>query len=103
MIFRFSPFHPLQGDARDFKDVCCQLAERMGMPLGFESGEQFVEQACKLTTDVKKKARGFKGMKKTGVWHDAAAEPAYRAYRKRVAAALDGHGSVGEPGLDSGS
>lgn len=74
-----------QGEARDFKDVCCELAERMGMPLGFDSGEQFVEQACRLTPEVKQKAGGFRGMKKTGVWHNAAAEPAYYSYRKRVA------------------
>jgi len=80
------PVVPPQGEARDFKDVCCELAERMGMPLGFESGEQFVEQACKLTPEIKSKAGGFTGMKKKGVWHDAAAEPAYHTYRNSVAA-----------------
>jgi len=59
----------------------------MGMPLGFESGEQFVAQACKLTPEVKKKARGFKGMKKRGVWHDVAAEPDFNGYSKNVSAA----------------
>jgi len=69
------------GEARDFKDVCCDLAQRLGFPLGFDSGEKFVEAACKLTPIVKKKARGFKRMKKKGVWHDKKAQPVYRAYR----------------------
>jgi anaerobic selenocysteine-containing dehydrogenase len=81
------PVVPPLGEARDFKDVCCDLAQRMGFPLGFDTAEEFVEQSCKLTPDVKKKARGFSGMKKRGVWHDPKAEPAYYSYRKIVAAA----------------
>ncbi len=81
------PVVPPQGEARDFKDVCCELAKRMDMPLGFESGAQFVEQACKLTPQVKKKARGFGGMKKRGVWHDPDVEPAYHTYRNIVVTA----------------
>jgi thiosulfate reductase / polysulfide reductase chain A len=80
------PVVPPQGEARDFKDVCCELAERMGFPLGFDSAEQFVEQSCKLTPDVKSKAGGFRRMKKRGVWHDPEAEPAYYLYRKVVGA-----------------
>ena len=92
------PVVPPLGETRDFKDVCCELAERMGMPLGFESGEEFVKQACKLTPEVKTKARGFTGMKKTGVWHDTAAEPAYHAYRKSVtAASLTGENVILDP------
>ena len=72
------------GEARDFQDVCCDLAQRMGFPLGFESAEQFVEAACKLTPVVKKKARGFRRMKKNGVWHDADAEPIYSTYQKLI-------------------
>jgi anaerobic selenocysteine-containing dehydrogenase len=81
------PVVPPQGEVRDFKDVCCELAERMGMPLGFESGEQFVKQACEMTPEVEKNAGGFDGMKKRGVWHHAATEPIFHAYRKTVAAA----------------
>ncbi len=69
-----------QGEARDFKDVCCELAEKMGLPLGFKSGEKFVQQSCKLTPDVNSKAGGFSKMKKQGVWHDKDAEPLYRSY-----------------------
>jgi anaerobic selenocysteine-containing dehydrogenase len=81
------PVVPPRGEARDFKDVCCDLAQRMGFPLGFDSAEEFVEQSCKLTPDVKKKAGGFRGMKKRGVWHDPKAEPAYYSYKNIVAAA----------------
>jgi anaerobic selenocysteine-containing dehydrogenase len=73
-----------QGEARDFKDVCLELAERMGFPLGFKSAEKFIEKACKLTPVVKKKARGFRGLKKRGVWHDKKAVPVYNAYRNQV-------------------
>ena len=65
-------------------DRLCQLAERMGFPLGFESGEEFVEQSCEMTPDVYDKAGGFEDMKERGVWHDPEAEPAYYSYRKTV-------------------
>jgi len=48
------------GEARYFKDVCCDLAQRLGFPLGFDSAEKFVEAACKLTPIVKKKARPWR-------------------------------------------
>ena len=73
-----------QGEARDFKDVCCELAERMGFPLGFNSGEEFLKQSCELTPAVKEKAGGFNGMKKWGVWYDKKAEPEYYSYRQPV-------------------
>ena len=82
-----------QGESRDFKDVCLELAKRMDFPLGFKSAESFIEKTCKLTPEVKKKARGFRGLKKHGVWHDDDAVPVYKAYRKRVpdeALAADG-------------
>jgi anaerobic selenocysteine-containing dehydrogenase len=78
------PVVPPLGEARDFKDVCCELAQRMGFPLGFESAEEFVEQSCKLTPDVKEKAGGFGGMKKRGLWHDDEAEPAYYTYKRVI-------------------
>jgi len=71
-----------RGEARDFKDVCCELAKMLGIKLGFKSGEDFVKKACKRTRIVKKKARGFRGLKKRGVWHDKKAEPAYYGYRQ---------------------
>ncbi len=80
------PVVPPQGEARDFKDVCCDLAQRMGFPLGFKSAEEFVKQSCALTPDVKQGAGGFSGMKKRGVWHNDKAEPAYYSYKRAVGA-----------------
>lgn len=71
-----------RGEARDFKDVCCELAERMGFPLGFTSAEEFLEQSCELTPAVKEKAGGFRGMKKWGVWYDKKAKPLYYSYKQ---------------------
>lgn len=78
------PVVPPQGEARDFKDVCCDLANRIGLSLGFESAEEFVEQSCKLTPIIKSKAGGFSGMLKRGVWYDPDAAPAYYSYKKIV-------------------
>jgi anaerobic selenocysteine-containing dehydrogenase len=69
------------GEARDFGDVCCELAERMGFPLGFGSKEEFVKAACETTPGVKE-AGGFEYMWKHGVWHDPEAKPKYFSYRK---------------------
>jgi anaerobic selenocysteine-containing dehydrogenase len=71
------------GEARDFKDVCCWMAERMGFPLGFRSAEEFVKKSCDMTPGVKE-AGGFKYMKKNGVWHDPNAKPKYFSYKKVV-------------------
>ncbi|MBL6932782.1 MAG: molybdopterin-dependent oxidoreductase [Rhodospirillales bacterium] len=78
------PLTAPQGEARDFKEVCLDLAKRMDMPLGFKSVEKFIDKACKLTPLVKKKARGLRGLKETGVWHDKKAVPVYHAYRALV-------------------
>ncbi len=86
-----------QGESRDFKDVCCELAKMLEIKLGFKSGEDFVKKACKLTRIVKKKARGFRGLKETGVWHDAKALPAYDGYRQAVdEKALGADGVIGD-------
>ena len=79
------PVVPPQGDARDFKDVCCELAERMGFPLGFKSAEQFVKESCELTPEVERNG-GFRRMKKRGVWHDAKATPLFYSYKKAIEA-----------------
>jgi anaerobic selenocysteine-containing dehydrogenase len=76
------PIVPPQGEVRDFKDVCCELARRLDIPLGFESAEEFVEQSCKLTPEVKSKAGGFKRMLKRGVWHDPKAVPRFYSYKQ---------------------
>jgi len=81
------PMVPPRGESRNFADVCCELANRMGFPLGFKDMRDFVKKSCKLTKIVKKKARGFRGMKKKGVWHDKQAKPRYFSYKVPVKAA----------------
>ena len=56
------------GEVRDFADVCCELADRMGFPLGVSSKEEFVQKSCDMTPGVKE-AGGFAYMKKHGVWN----------------------------------
>jgi thiosulfate reductase / polysulfide reductase chain A len=69
------------GECRDFADVCIELAERMGFPLGVNSHEDFVKQACAKTPLIKA-AGGFEYMKVNGVYHDPKAKPRYYSYKK---------------------
>ncbi len=78
--FRQPTVKPL-GEARDFADVTCELAERMGFPLGVANKEEFVRYACENTPGVKE-AGGFEYMKQNGVWHDPDAKPKYFSYKK---------------------
>ena len=71
------------GEVRDFGDVACELAERMGFPLGFKSKQEFVQMACEMTSDVKA-AGGFDFMQKSGVWHDPNAKPKYFSHMKAL-------------------
>jgi anaerobic selenocysteine-containing dehydrogenase len=71
------------GEVRNFADVVCELAERMGFPLGISSMEEFVKQSCEMTPGVKE-AGGFEYMKAHGVWHDPEAKPSYFSYKKGV-------------------
>jgi len=73
-----------QGEARDFKDVCCELADRMGFNLGIESGEDFVEQACGLTEEVENNAGGFYSMQEMGVWQNPDTQPIYQTYATKT-------------------
>ncbi len=73
------------GEVRNFADVCCELAERMGFPLGIASMEEFVEKSCEMTPGVKQ-AGGFEYMKQHGVWHDPKAKPKYYSYAKKIKA-----------------
>lgn len=73
------------GEARDFKEVLCELAERMNMPLGIKSMEEFVRKSCELTAQrVKKNFPGFEYMKEHGVWHDPNEKPSYYGYKREV-------------------
>ncbi len=80
------PFVKPLGESRDFKDVVCDLADRMGFPLGFSSAEEFVKLSCEKTPVVKA-AGGFEYMKKHGVYHDPKAKPKYYAHKKEIKAA----------------
>ena len=71
------------GECRDFADTVCDLAERMGMPLGFKSKEAFVKLSCEMTPAVKA-AGGFEFMKRQGVYHDPHAKPRYFSYKKSL-------------------
>ena len=73
------------GEVRNFGDVVCELADRMGFPLGVSSMEEFVEKSCEKTPGVKD-VGGFEYMKENGVWHDPKAKPKYYGYRKEVKA-----------------
>jgi anaerobic selenocysteine-containing dehydrogenase len=79
------PFVKPLGESRDFKDVVCDLANRMGFPLGFNSAEEFVKMSCEMTPSIKE-AGGFDYMKKHGVWHDPNAKPKFYMYKKEVKA-----------------
>ncbi|HHH37976.1 MAG TPA: DMSO reductase [Sedimenticola sp.] len=71
------------GETRDFGDVVCDLAERMGMPLGFKTKEEFVRLSCEMTPAVKA-VGGFEYMKKHGVYHDPKAKPLYFSYMREI-------------------
>ncbi len=73
------------GEARNFADVVCELAKRMGFPLGVSSIEEFVRKSCELTPAVKA-IGGFDYMRANGVWHDPKAKPRYFSYLKGVKA-----------------
>lgn len=83
-----------RGETRDFKDVCCELADRMGFPLGVESGQAFVAAACDMTPQVRDHG-GFAEIAKRGVLCTDGAAPAYQAYLKPVpASALEQPGVI---------
>lgn len=89
------PAIPPLGEARDFKDVVCELAERIGLSLGVKSGEDLVREACKLTPDIKNKAGRFNGMKRAGLFRDTKAAPSYFGYAEPVSAeALQAEGVI---------
>lgn len=75
------PAIPPRGECRDFGDVVCDLAERMDMPLGIKSKEEFVRLSCEMTPEIKAQG-GFDFMRVKGVWHDPEAKPRYFSYRK---------------------
>ncbi len=75
------------GEVRDFKDVCIELAKRIGGGmekwLPFSSTEEFVRDACEHTSGVRE-AGGFEYMKKHGAWYDPKAKPQYSSHAKKL-------------------
>jgi anaerobic selenocysteine-containing dehydrogenase len=63
------PIRPPQGESKHFPDVACELAQRLGLNLGFHSAEEFVRAACE-TTPLIRDVGGFDYMKAHGVWCD---------------------------------
>jgi anaerobic selenocysteine-containing dehydrogenase len=81
------------GESRDFADVCIDLADRMGIPLGIKDHEEFVKQSCEMTPAVKQ-AGGFEYMKANGVYHDPKAKPKFHSYAKVLKASVYGKDTV---------
>lgn len=75
------------GEARDLKDVFCEVAKRLGGEVAetmkFGSAREFVRDACDNTPGVKE-AGGFSYMAQNGVWYDKNAKPKYMAYAKEL-------------------
>lgn len=66
------------GEARQFQDVCVEMAKRLGLELPFESSVDFVKKSCK------KSHVDFGYLKEHGVWHDPNAKPKYKSYAKKL-------------------
>ena len=71
------------GETRDFGDVVCELAERLGTPLGYKTKQEFVQLSCDMTPEIKA-VGGFEYMKQHGVYHDPKAKPKYFSYMKTI-------------------
>ena len=75
------------GESRDFKDVCCEIARRLGgevaAAMPFTSAEEFVKDACEHTKGVKE-AGGFEYMKRHGAWYSKNGRPKYRSYAEEL-------------------
>jgi anaerobic selenocysteine-containing dehydrogenase len=72
------PMHRPLGEARNFCDVACDVAEKLNLNLGFRTAEEFVRMACARTPGVRA-AGGVDYMKAHGIWSDRETEPAVAA------------------------
>ncbi len=77
------PMHKPLGEARNQADVLIDVAERMGIPLGVSSMEEFVQKSYDMDPAVSA-AGGFAMMKKEGVWHDPNKKPTFKRYMNKV-------------------
>ncbi len=73
------------GEARNHADVIIEVAEKMGIPLGVSSMEEFVQKSYDMDPAVSA-AGGFAMMKKEGVWHNPKQKPIFKRYLNKVSA-----------------
>ncbi|MEE8577872.1 MAG: molybdopterin-dependent oxidoreductase, partial [candidate division Zixibacteria bacterium] len=75
------------GESRNFIDVLCDVAQRLGgdvaAAMPFKNAEEFVKDACEHTKGVKE-AGGFEYMKEHGAWYDKSAKPSYNKHLKKL-------------------
>lgn len=80
----------LPGEVRDFQDVVCELARKIGMgdpaqggdgSFAIQSAQEFVKDACEHTPGVKE-AGGFEYMKQYGAWYDRKRKPLYEGHAR---------------------
>jgi len=80
------------GEARDFGDVMVNVCRGLGIEVGFNTKEEYVQQSVDQTPGVKE-AGGWEYMKKHGVWNDGKAK--FYSYKKEVSAdEVKAHGVV---------
>ena len=68
------------GETRQFQDVVCDLAKRLGLDLGFDSTLDFIRKSCEES------GVDFELLKNEGVWSDPNAKPKYHQHLKEVKA-----------------
>ncbi len=75
------------GEARNFVDVVCDIAKRLGGEVAeavpFESAEEFVKDACENTPGVRE-AGGLGYMKEHGAWVDVKEKQHYLKHRRKL-------------------
>jgi anaerobic selenocysteine-containing dehydrogenase len=69
------------GEARDFGDVMVEVCRGLGIKVGFNTKEEYVQQSVDQTPGVKE-AGGWEFMKKVGVWNDG--KQKYFSYKEVV-------------------
>lgn len=67
------------GESRQFQDVVCELAKRLGLKLEFSSTEEYIKKVCAKT------GIDFENLKQNGVLSDPNAKPKYGPHLKKVA------------------
>lgn len=79
------------GECRNYQDVLCDLAKRLGFPLGFDTVEEFVKIAHGKTAKYMKEKKialppgdFYEYMKKHGAWHDPKQKPKFMDHAKEV-------------------